>query len=134
VAYGYASSAVEVYVKSLTGHFVHLQTVQHETPQKSVAFPRFGFGMSCNDLYWAVSAPGEHEYGFSSVFVYSFDGENGRVVMPQQLSMDVSFFGQGLWLQAAETASSRGRERSGLTLLVTDEHSGDFGRLVVYQR
>ena len=135
VSYGHAGSAVEVYERTLNGQFQHLQTVQHETPQKSVSFPRFGFGMSCNDQYWAVSAPGEKNDGFSSVFVYSFDGENGHLVMPQQLSMDVSFFGQGLWLKTAEISSSnRARNLFSLTLLVSDENSGDFGRLVMYRR
>jgi len=130
VSFGPREDRVDFYQRGVDQHFHHLQTINMNGLPRALTFPRFGSAMSCNEKYLAISAPGEFGDTFSSVFVYSFDDKSGEAKMPQQISNDGALLGFHVWLCPL---LEKTKPFQSLTLLVTDENGGDFGRVLIYQ-
>lgn len=131
VSYGPVANRVDFYLRGLDQSFGHVQTLfSGSSIPPSVQFPRFGAFMSCNESVLAVSCPGEEDDGFSSIFLYSFDGVTGKAVLLQQISTDHGLLGEALWVCPLK---GKNLPFSRLTLIATDEKSGDYGRLLLWQ-
>lgn len=130
VSYSSKEEVVEYYSRSNNNSlFIRIQSIYNSLLTTTVAFPNFGYSISCNEEYLAISAPSEDTDNYSSIQIYHFR-QNGEVdVASQNISIDVPFVGKSMWLYPMKKSNVFGK----LTLIATNERASSFGQLIVFQ-
>jgi len=127
IAYNGNRERIELYTRGDEhSAFQHAQTIMQHMLFMTVGFTNFGYALSSNEKYVAISAPSEFEDEFSFIQIYHFQRDGRLSPHPQTISIDVSYLGRTIWLLPLSISAR-------CTLIATNEKASAFGQLMVFQ-